>query len=159
MPPLGLAARLAGTAALLLALGGCLVNSEEFDQAQRLKETLWTELSRQRQDNDQLKHEINRLYSDREILSGHVAMTSAVALHNYMTARTRPASPEAAPAPPPQAPRPAPPARPASAPRPAAAQTARPAAPPPPPAAPPLPPASDTLTPPVIRSRAVDWGQ
>jgi hypothetical protein len=144
-------ARLAGTAALILAASGCLVNNEEFNQAQRRKEALWTELSKLRQDNDQLTHEINRLYSDREILSGHVAMTMAVALHNRIIAEVRPAAPPPAPAPA---------ARPATA-RPAGPQTPRPGtgvAQSPPPAA-----TANTPPPqPVIRNRpsgAVDWGQ
>jgi hypothetical protein len=105
-------ARLAGTAALLLAVGGCLVNDSEFDQLQRRTESLRTELSRLLQDNDQLNRELNRLYNDREVLSGHVAMTAAVALHNQVTARLRPAPPAPAPAAPP---RPSAPARPAAA--------------------------------------------
>ena len=157
-PPFTFMARLAGTAALILAASGCLVNNEEFDQAQRRKEALWTELSKLRQDNDQLTHEINRLYSDREILSGHVAMTAAVALHNRIMAELRPTAPTAAPAQTPTA-RPAS-ARSASA-RQAQPQTPRPGtgvAPPPPSAAPANTPPSQ----PVIRNRpsgAVDWGQ
>ena len=163
-PFFGFAARLAGTAALLLAASGCLVNNEDFDQAQRRKEDLWAELLRLRQDNDQLKHEINRLYSDREILSGHVAMTTAMALHNQMVGLVRPAAPQAAPVP---ASRPAqiPATRPAQsgqAPRPTQAPRpgtgGAPQTQPPPQAAP-----ADTPPPsPVIRSRpsgAVDWGQ
>jgi hypothetical protein len=91
-----------------------------------------------------LKHEINRLYNDREILSGHVAMTAAVALHNQMTARLRPAQSAAAPVR--QA---TPPARQSPPPRPA--QTTPPAPPPStaPPAARNLPGAVDLG----------DWGQ
>ena len=138
------AARLAGAAALLLAAFGCLVNEDEFDQARRQREALSAELSKLRQGNDQLKHEINRLYNDREILSGHVAMTAAVALHNQMTARLRPAQPAAAPVR--QA---TPPARQSPPPRPA--QTTPPAPPPStaPPAARNLPGAVDLG----------DWGQ
>jgi outer membrane murein-binding lipoprotein Lpp len=151
-PPLGRAARLAGTAGLFLAACGCLVNSEEFDQARSLKESLRAEVSRLRQDNDQLSHEINRLYSDREILSGHVAMTAAVALHNRLTGGVRPAPPAAAPA------RPTPP-RAAPAARPAGGGARGGASPTP---AAPGGTAVDTPLPSVDGGRpsgAVDWGQ
>ncbi|MDR2725512.1 MAG: septum formation initiator family protein [Candidatus Adiutrix sp.] len=125
-----LAARLAGVAALFLAASGCLVNEDEFDQARRRREALSAELSRLRQGNDQLKHEINRLYNDRETLSGHVAMTAAVALHNQVTARLRPVQPPPAlPARLPQATRqPPPPARSPQTTRPAAETPAAPPA-------------------------------
>ena len=136
MRPLNPAARLAVALALLLAAGGCLVNEDEFDRARQRKESLGNELSRLRQDNDRLNHEINRLYTDREILSGHVAMTAAVALHNGLTARLRPAQPTAAPARPAQTTRPAT-TRPAQAqPAQPPVQTTRPAQTQPPPAPP-----------------------
>jgi hypothetical protein len=155
-PPLSITARLAAAAALLLAAGGCLVDSDEFEEAQRRKENLRAEVSKLRQDNDQLNHEINRLYADREIISGHVAMTAAVALHNQMTAGIRPAQPAAAPAP---AARPATPvSRPAPAARPAETGARGGAVPPPPPAAqdadPPPTPAGLNRP-----SGAVDWGR
>ena len=139
--PLDIAARLAGTAVLLLAAGGCLVNEDEFDQAQRRKEQMQAELARLRQGNDQLNQEIGRHYADREILSGHVALTAAVSLHNRLTARVRPAPPPAQP----QTTRPA--------------QTTRPTTVPPP------PPGGGGRTPSSPPSAyrpgggAVDWGQ
>jgi len=136
MAAFSLAPRLAGAAVLFLAIGGCLVNEDEFDRARQRKESLGNELSRLRQDNDRLNHEINRLYTDREILSGHVAMTAAVALHNRLTARVRPAQPAAAPvARPAQATRPATP-RPVQTQPAQPAQTTRPAQTQPPPAPP-----------------------
>ena len=159
-PPLSITARLAAAAALLLAGGGCLVNSDEYEEAQRRKETLRAEVSKLRQDNDQLNHEINRLYADREIISGHVAMTAAVALHNQMTAGTRPAPPAAAPAP---AARPAPASRPAPAARPAETGARSAAAPPPPPPGETWTGARDAdPSPPAGLNRpggAVDWGR
>jgi hypothetical protein len=124
--------------ALLLAVGGCLVNDSEFDQALSLKESLTAELSQLRQSNDQLNRELGRLYSDREILSGHVALTAALALYNRMTDKIRPA-----PAPAPVKPAPAKPARPAQA-------------APPPAALPPVPPGLGFQSRP---GGAVDWGQ
>ena len=135
---LSAAARLAWTAAWLLAAGGCLVNDGEFDQAQSRKESLETELSRLAKENDLLNHELGRLYADREILSAHVAMTAAVSLHNRVMDRFRPPPP--APAPAPARPAPAKPARPASpsgSPAPAPAEAGFPSRP----------------------TGAVDWGQ
>jgi hypothetical protein len=140
-PPLNLAARLAGAAVLLLAAGGCLVNSDEYNEARSQKEALRTELAKLRLGNDQLAQDIARLYTDREILSGHVAMIAALTLHNQMTTGFRPA-------PPPLSAIPA--ARPA-------AQAPRPARTSPPPA-----PAGTADAPPTGISRpggAVDWGQ
>jgi hypothetical protein len=123
--------------ALFLAVGGCLVNDSEFDQAQSRQESLTAELSKLRQNNDQLNRELGRLYSDREILSGHVALVAAVALHNQVTDKIRPA-PAPAPA------------------RPAPAKPARPAAPPAPSALPPVPAEIGFQGRP---GGAVDWGQ
>ena len=134
---LSVAARLARTAALLLAAAGCLVNDGEFDQAQSRKESLEAELSRLAKENDLLNHELSRLYADREILSAHVAMTAAVSLHNRVMDRFRPPPP---PAPAPAKPAPARPSRPASAapaPAPAPAEAGFPSRP----------------------TGAVDWGQ
>jgi hypothetical protein len=129
-------------AVLLLAAGGCLVDDAEFDQALERKDALRTELFKLRQSNDQLNQEISRLYADREVLSSHVAMTAAVALHNLMMPRVRPSPPPPAPAP---ARRPAQTARPPA--RPAQTQPALT-----------VPPPLDTG----LRQRppgAVDWGQ
>jgi hypothetical protein len=120
--PLGLAARLAGPVVLLLAVSGCLVADDEFEEAQRRKEVLGAELSKLRLENDQLNREISRLYADREVISAHVAMSAAIALHNQMTAGLRQTPPPA------QARPAAAPARPAGQP-----QAARPPQPTPPP--------------------------
>jgi len=133
------AARLAWAAALLLAAGGCLVNDGEFDQAQSRQESLEAELSRLLKENDQMNRELSRLYADREILSAHVAMTAAVALHNRVTERFRPAPP--APA----------------APAPARAAAPRPAAPRPASSSPAPAPAEAGFQ--SRPSGAVDWGQ
>lgn len=57
---------------LLLAAGGCLVDNEEYDQAQRQWTALRNEIQKLRQGNDQLNQEIARLYGDCEVLSSHV---------------------------------------------------------------------------------------
>ncbi|MCL2029059.1 MAG: hypothetical protein FWG97_01360 [Deltaproteobacteria bacterium] len=134
--------------AAALFLSGCLVKDDEFDEARQLKESLTAELVKLRQSNDHMNHEISRLYADREVLSGHVAMTAAVALHNSFTTRILP--------PPPPPPRP---------PQTPAVRPARPpqaTAPPPPPGGawpitpPPFPPGEAPRPRP---SGAVDWGQ
>ena len=131
--------------AAALFLSGCLVNDDEFERARRQKEALTAELAKLRQSNDQLHQEISRLYADREVLSGHVAMTTAVALNNRLMPRVRPAAPPAAPARPPQPP-PRPAARPPQvSPGPAGAG----ASPPPPP--------GDAVRP--RPGGAVDWGR
>ena len=106
--------------ALGLAVGGCQVNNEELEQAQRQKEALQAELSKLQQGNDQLNQEITRLYGDREVISSHVALTAALTLHNRLAGelgKPRPAPPAAAQTPParPPAPPPPPPVRPGSA--------------------------------------------
>ncbi|MDR3038955.1 MAG: septum formation initiator family protein [Candidatus Adiutrix sp.] len=175
----------AGAAAalgLILAAGGCLVDNEEYDQAQRQWTALRTELQKLRQGNDQLNQEIARLYGDCEVLSSHVAMTAASALHSRLAAGPAPrpvpvtvAAPAARPA---AAARPARPStRPAQTPtRPASTSTSASAsgpnsAPPPPPPPPENPSGAGTggldlsSLPPAGSGSggrpggAVDWGQ
>ena len=81
-----------------LAVSGCLVGNDEYDEARRQKDQYRSELNELHQANDFLNKEIARLYSACEVLSSQLALTAALSIHDRYTAGLqRPAPPPAQP--------------------------------------------------------------